>query len=115
MTEAELARRLGTTRAYVNKILQGATNFTIESLIKIGGALDCELSLEFTVRTKKEPHSTSDFIVIGDQSIDVPKVVRSARSNIRDFAEYKDLRTVTTEKRDDSKQEAKNAGSEIAA
>lgn len=47
ITEAELARRLETSRAYVNKVLQGSTNFTIESLVKIGLALGCELKIEF--------------------------------------------------------------------
>lgn len=47
ITEAELARRLNTSRAYVNKVLQGSTNFTIESLVKIGLALGCELKMEF--------------------------------------------------------------------
>ncbi len=48
ITEAELARRLNTSRAYVNKVLQGSTNFTVESLVKIGMALGCELKIEFT-------------------------------------------------------------------
>ncbi len=47
LTEAELSRRLGTSRAYVNRVLQGNTNFTIESLVKIGLALECEIRVEF--------------------------------------------------------------------
>jgi antitoxin component HigA of HigAB toxin-antitoxin module len=35
VTEAELARRIGSSRAYVNKVLQGSTNFTIESFFNI--------------------------------------------------------------------------------
>ncbi len=53
ITEAELARRLGKSRAYVNKVLQGTTNFTIKSLVKIGLALESEVKLEF-VQPKKE-------------------------------------------------------------
>ncbi len=45
ITKAMLAGRLGTSRAYVTKVLQGTANFTIESLVKIGNALGC--SLEF--------------------------------------------------------------------
>jgi len=58
VTEAELARRLGTSRAYINKVLQGATNFTIETLVKIGLALDCEFRFEFipnNQQIEKEP------------------------------------------------------------
>jgi transcriptional regulator with XRE-family HTH domain len=47
ISEAELARRLKVSRAYVNKILQGSTNFTIESLVKIGIALKAGFKFEF--------------------------------------------------------------------
>jgi len=40
VSEAELARRLCKSRAYVTKALQGNTNFTIPSLIKIARALN---------------------------------------------------------------------------
>jgi transcriptional regulator with XRE-family HTH domain len=36
---SELARRLGKSRAYVTKILQGNANFTIDSLVQIARAL----------------------------------------------------------------------------
>ena len=49
MSEAEFARRLKVSRAYVNKILQGSTNFTIETLVKIGIALKAEFKFEFVV------------------------------------------------------------------
>ena len=48
LSEAELSRRLGVSRAYVNKILKGAANLTIESLVKIGRALGREFKFEFT-------------------------------------------------------------------
>ena len=48
MSEAELARQLGVSRAYVNKILKGAANLTIESLVKIGRALGRDFKFEFT-------------------------------------------------------------------
>jgi len=40
VSEAESARRLCKSRAYVTKALQGNTNFTIPSLIKIARALN---------------------------------------------------------------------------
>jgi transcriptional regulator with XRE-family HTH domain len=46
VTNAELARRLGKSRAYVTKLLRGTTNFTLESLVRIGRALACEVELE---------------------------------------------------------------------
>lgn len=47
ISRAELARSLGKSRAYVTKVLQGDTNFTIDSLVKIASALDCDLELQF--------------------------------------------------------------------
>ena len=52
VTEAELSRRLCVSRAYINKILQGNANLTIESLVKIGRALDCEFTFGFVDNQK---------------------------------------------------------------
>ena len=46
ISNADLARRLGKSRAYVTKLLRGTTNFTLESLVRIGWALSCEVELE---------------------------------------------------------------------
>lgn len=43
ISRTELARRLGTSPAYVTKILRGTTNFTLESMVSIARVLDCEL------------------------------------------------------------------------
>ncbi len=43
LKRAELARRLGTSAAYVSKLLNGPGNLTLESLIKIAEAVGCEL------------------------------------------------------------------------
>lgn len=53
VTNAELARRLGKSRAYVTKLLRGTTNFTIESLVKIGRALSCEIEFELLTKAPK--------------------------------------------------------------
>ncbi len=53
ISEAELSRRLGVSRAYVNKILQGSANLTIESLVKIGRALGREFRFEFLAPKKR--------------------------------------------------------------
>lgn len=40
ISRAELARRLGTSKAYVTKILRGDANFTLETLARLAHALD---------------------------------------------------------------------------
>lgn len=47
LSEAELARRLDVSRAYVNKILKGTANLTIESLVRIGIALERKFTAAF--------------------------------------------------------------------
>lgn len=42
-TRAELARRLGTTPAYVTKVLRGNANFTLASMAKIALALESQV------------------------------------------------------------------------
>lgn len=45
ISRAELARRLGTSPAYVTKILRGNVNFTLASLVKLARAVGGELRL----------------------------------------------------------------------
>lgn len=52
VTEAELARRLDVSRAYVNKVLKGTANLTIESLVKIGAAIGRDLNVKFRKTAK---------------------------------------------------------------
>ncbi len=39
----ELADRMGTTTAYITKLLKGKSNFTFETLVKLARALDCRI------------------------------------------------------------------------
>lgn len=58
LTRAELARRLGSSPAYVTKILRGNANFTLASLTKLARALDTELEIGLkpsTDRCRKQP------------------------------------------------------------
>mgnify|MGYP001489719806 CR=1 FL=1 len=42
VSRSELARRIDASPAYITKILRGSTNFTLESMVKVAMALDCE-------------------------------------------------------------------------
>ncbi|MEJ2367974.1 MAG: helix-turn-helix transcriptional regulator [Acidobacteriota bacterium] len=53
MSRAELARRLGTSPAYITKVLRGHANFTLASMAKIAHALDSQ------VRVRLVPNVTS--------------------------------------------------------
>lgn len=46
VSRAELARRLGSSPAYVTKILRGNANFTLDSLSRLARALGGELKVQ---------------------------------------------------------------------
>jgi transcriptional regulator with XRE-family HTH domain len=46
ITRTALAEKLGTSPAYITKILRGDTNFTLESMARVAQALDCEINFE---------------------------------------------------------------------
>ncbi len=58
VSNAELARRLGKSRAYITKVLQGNVNFTIESLVKIARALGHKFDFQFAPEhtTERDAH-----------------------------------------------------------
>jgi len=73
ISEAELSRRLDVSRAYVNKVLQGDTNFTIETLVKIGLALECEFKFKFV--EKEVDIIDAEIVYIKEKPISEPKFV----------------------------------------
>ncbi|WP_439444509.1 helix-turn-helix transcriptional regulator [Xanthomonas translucens pv. translucens] len=46
ITNAELAEALGVSRPMVTKLLRGDANVTIETMVKVGAALGCNLLLK---------------------------------------------------------------------
>lgn len=53
LTKADLARKLGSSRAYVTQLLQETdNNFTLETLEKVADALNRTLQVDFTMRYK---------------------------------------------------------------
>ncbi|MBK9706913.1 MAG: helix-turn-helix transcriptional regulator [Acidobacteria bacterium] len=50
ISNSELARRMGKSRAYITKILRGNVNFTLETLVAISNALQMDIKFEFTAR-----------------------------------------------------------------
>lgn len=40
ISRAELARRMGTSRAYITKLLSGDANFTLQTMVKLALAVD---------------------------------------------------------------------------
>jgi len=54
ISRAELARRLGTSAAYVTKVLRGNANFTLATIAKLARALESEVRFRLSPRRPEE-------------------------------------------------------------
>ena len=52
MSRVELAQRLGVSKAFVTKLLNGNTNLTIRTMVSLAAALECELLVDIQPRSK---------------------------------------------------------------
>jgi len=52
MSRVELAQRLGVSKAFVTKLLNGKSNLTIRTIVAITDALGCELVVDIPPRAK---------------------------------------------------------------
>ncbi|HEX7320221.1 MAG TPA: helix-turn-helix domain-containing protein [bacterium] len=50
ISRAELARKLGTSRAYITRMLRADVNFTMMKLVQIAQALGTQLKVDFSLR-----------------------------------------------------------------
>jgi transcriptional regulator with XRE-family HTH domain len=74
VSKAKLARKLGKSRAYITKILQGNANFTLESLVKIARALDCKLDMSNVLTSVQQKLEPFDWLLL-----EQGKVTRAAK------------------------------------
>ncbi len=52
VTRAELARRLGTSQAYVTRVLSGNANFTLKTMSKLASALGMQLDVGLSAQRR---------------------------------------------------------------
>ena len=60
LRRSELAERLGTSRAYVTKLLDGQENMTLKTIVRVATALDLKVDLklrprEAALKAKRQP------------------------------------------------------------
>lgn len=58
VSRAELARRIGTSQAYVTKVLRGNVNFTLATLVKLAGAVGARVRLELSEPAARQTERT---------------------------------------------------------
>ena len=52
LTRAELADRMGVSAPYITKLLRGTANLTLDSMVKIANALECDFASEARPRER---------------------------------------------------------------
>jgi len=64
ISRAELARRLGVSRAFVTKLLNGNPNLTIKTMMSIADVLGCDLNIDLHPRGSKHSgkYENKDFV-----------------------------------------------------
>jgi hypothetical protein len=60
LTRTALAERLGTTPAYVTKILRGKVNFTLATMARLSHALGTDLHVRLGGRPRRQPVRATD-------------------------------------------------------
>ena len=61
LSRKALADKLGSSPAYVTKILRGNANFTLESMVKIAKAIGCELRCHVSTWPKRQSPRNEGF------------------------------------------------------
>jgi transcriptional regulator with XRE-family HTH domain len=57
---SELAERLGVSRSYITKVMEGRPNLTVHSLVRVALALDCDLGISLRPRSNLRWWQDSD-------------------------------------------------------
>ena len=52
VSRSELAERLGTSRAYITKLLEGQENMTLKTLVRVANALEMKVVAKFVPRER---------------------------------------------------------------
>ena len=55
LSNTELARRMGTSPAYVTRLFRGSANLSVQTMSKLAHAVNSTLSLELIANDKPEP------------------------------------------------------------
>ena len=91
VSRAELARRIGTSRAYITKLLAGGANFTLTTMVKLAMALDGAVHVHIAdqrARTRWHDelpgHPPESGEPAGDGAIKKPRKRRSPKASVRE-------------------------------
>ena len=69
MTQADLAREMGVSRARVSQILRGNDNLTLKSIVAVAIGLDCRVELQLKHAPSDRPQGEPQPVARGARSL----------------------------------------------
>lgn len=96
LTRSQLAERLGVSRAYVTKILNGNPNLTIKTILKLADVLAQDLEINFKIKRE----------ILAQQSAALPKTTLCSMEDLFELELLEQIAEPLVE----SKSETKNSG-----
>jgi transcriptional regulator with XRE-family HTH domain len=87
ITRTELATRIGTTPAYVTKILRGKANFTLATMVRLARALDAELRVHLVAAVARRPARQAIAVELGASLGRPARAPRAATAGKRSVAQ----------------------------
>ncbi len=84
LNRSQMAQRLGVSRAYVTKILNGNPNLTIKTLLRLSDVLEKDLKIMFWSK-------------LTNKGTDTPKIITFQLSELQSY-HYKPLKNASTSK-----------------
>lgn len=68
ISKSDLALKMGATAPYITKLLGGKTNFTVESIVKVADALNCDVEVRLVPKTK-----AADWIELVGKTVEIKR------------------------------------------
>lgn len=81
ISRVELSRRLGVTKAFVTKMLNGNPNLTIKTMMSVADALGCELNLDVYPKGGK---ARNFYVYSGKKKVEKAKFTKDVEPGVGD-------------------------------
>jgi len=82
---SELAKIIGTSPAYITKVLRGDANYTVETLYKLSKAVDCKIEINIVDKEPKQHedwHTSSNIhTLIQIKNTDTSRLTQASNNN----------------------------------
>lgn len=88
VSKSELARRIGSSPAYVTKVMRGDANFTVESMVRLARAVDGKVNIHLC----SKDHNTQWFDRIAKHNVPDLRHSMSNSKVVVEFDSYRKLK-----------------------